>query len=264
MIRLRDLLDEKVTGVQWLNKAYRFSYGYMIPATPKIGNILYGEQRIRAFHITSPGKLKQLDSIQGTKKSISCMTRVPPGVYGGGIIGGVWHTGVMFYLEGTLLLQNSGDAGTAPDEQGRRWMGLPAPYDTYWENVVDNDTPLKGIKGMIDGDIEIEPKVLKKYGDKVKNYLQNKRLVRYIELAEKFVVQHKDGIKTNNLKNKMGDWDEVLLNDIELIDVIWDNANGDRRQILSQLKSMVSGEVVAPNPYKGSVGREFVISRKVK
>lgn len=269
MIRLRDLLDEKVTGVKWLRKAHKLTYDYMIPITPTIGNILYKGNRIKAFHITSPNKLGQLNALRGTKKSISCMTRVPQNSFRNDAIIGVWNSGIMFYLEGELLLQSSADLASVPDEQGRRWVWLPNPYNTQWVNIVDKDDVLNKIRmdivsWSIKNRAKIDPEILKKYGENTENYLISKRIFRYIELAEKFVKEKGDEITQKFLQKKIIAWDELLLNNIELIDVIWDNTNGDRRQILSQLKSMVSGEVVAPISYKDEDGRKFVNSRKVK
>jgi hypothetical protein len=265
MIRLKDLLNEKVTGVQWLDKAYNLAFNnHKIPMSPTIGNILNKGKRIRAFHVTSPEKLSQLNSLQGTKKSISCMTRVPDRLLNPDVrkIQGVWNSGVIFYLEGTLLLKARADIGSSPDEQGRRWVGLPPIHHNKWEKVVAKDEMLDKISKQIyannafghplRGKVKIEPKLL------------YKALFRYIELAEKFVKENNEGIESEFKSMKKDNWNELLLNDIELIDAIWDGNEGDRKEVKSKLESMVSGEVIAPKKYKNSDGKSFVKSRKVK
>ena len=253
MIRLRDLLDEKVTGVQWLSKAYKLAFdSYKIPVSPTIANILYKGNRVRAFHITSPSKLGQLNSLQGTKKSISCMTRIPDRTFSGDMIRGIWQGGIIFYLEGTLMIRGDDDIMSKPDESGRRWIQFRDDYHVKWRRTVDKDREL----------IKLEKEYSESNNDNIDKIL-HKRLYRYIQLAESFVKANREGIMDEFINMESGDWDELVLNEIELIDAIYDNAAGSRPKVISQLKSMVSGEVVAPNPYKQSDGIDFVDNREV-
>jgi hypothetical protein len=251
--------------VQWLGKAYKFAFRkHYIPLNTTTGGILNKGKRVRAFHITSPKKLNQLNSLQGTKKSISCMQRIPLYTYGDKIRG-AWHQGIMFYLEGTLLLKGDSDIMSEPDEQGRRWVGLPYRYHNKWEKVVAKDEVLNKLRKQMNGTVKVEPKILKAYPDNAENYLLYKALFRYIELAEKFVKQNRKGIIDEfNNAIEPGGWDELVLNDIELIDAIWDGKEGDRKKVESKLKSMVSGQVIAPKKYNTVDGNSFIKNRKVK
>jgi hypothetical protein len=257
-----------VADVQWLGKAYDFAFNKgKIPMSPKIGNILNKSKRVRAFHITSPEKLSQLNSLQGTKKSISCMQHIPDTAFRGNKITGIWHNGVLFYLEGTLLVKAKRDIMSEPDEQGRRWVLLPSRYRSRWEDVVAKDKEMRHLDRQMRGQIEPDKAVVKKYGDNWKNYLLHKKLYRYIKLAEWFVKQDSLGIADeyiDDLDVFMSDWDEILLNDIKLIDAIWDGREGDKTKIIPQLKSMVSGKVDTPYRYDDSDGEHFVRIRKVK
>jgi hypothetical protein len=255
MIRLKDLLSETVTDVKWVSKAYTFAYSRKFPFTPKIAKILNEGKRVRAFHITSIKKLDQLDSLQGTKKSISCMTRVP-NAFMRVDIPGIWNSGVMFYLEGTLLIKGDDDIMSEPDEQGRRWASLNGNVFLDWWEFLEQDSKLKSILDDING-----AKLFKYYtSDKSKKNVKNrgeilrKYVERYIQLAEKFVEQNKSelaGAFNFGFDDNPDSWDELLLNDIKLIDVIW-GAERDRNNIIdknivknvkSKLKSMVSGKV---------------------
>jgi len=271
MILLKDLLSEKVTGVQWLSKAYKLAFDkYKIPVSPTIANILYKGKRVRAFHITSPSKLSQLNSLQGTKKSISCMTRIPDRTFSRDMISGIWQKGIIFYLEGTLMIRGDDDIMSEPDESGRRWIRFRDDYHVKWRRTVDKDPELiklekeysKSNDAISDNNkLDRSEKVSqlnKAYGD-----FLHKKLYRYIELAESFVKANREGIIDEFINMESGDWDELVLNEIELIDAIYDNAAGSRPKVISQLKSMVSGEVVAPNPYKQSDGIDFVDNREV-
>lgn len=260
MIRLKDLLNEKVTDVRWLEKAYNLGLAMRkFPITPKIAGILNKNKRIRAFHITSVNKLDQLNNLQGSKKTISCMTRVPRNIFMGDRIKGIWQSGVIFYLEGNLMLHGGKDIMSEPDEQGRRWVYLPNNLDRMWNKIIDKDALLSNVEDEID------------------TYTVNKLLYRYIEFAEKFAKEHAKDIVYefgNITTNGMLSYDEVLLNDIELIDAIWDNKSGPdvmpitnddtKNQINNKLKSITSGKVVIPTTYKDSDGLEFVNSRKIK
>ncbi len=255
MIRLKDLLSEKVTDVKWVSKAYTFAYSRKFPFTPKIAKILNEGKRVRAFHITSIKKLDQLDSLQGTKKSISCMTRVPNASMRVDIPG-IWNSGVMFYLEGTLLIKGDDDIMSEPDEQGRRWASLNGNVYLDWWEFLEQDSKLKSILDDING-----AKLFKYYtSDKSKKNVKNrgeilrKYVERYIQLAETFAEQNKSELADAfnfGFDDDPNSWDELLLNDIKLIDVIWGADNGvynvvDKntvKNVKSKLKSMVSGKV---------------------
>jgi len=266
MIRLRDLLNEKVTDVQWLDKAYNLAFNdNKIPMSPTIGNILNKSKRARVFHITSPEKLSQLNSLQGTKKSISCMQHIPSDWFGQDRITGIWHNGVLFYLEGTVLVKARRDMMSEPDEQGRRWVRLPNRYHSKWEDIVAKDKEMQHLDRQRLGQSEPDKEVVKKYPNNWKNYLLHKKLYRYIKLAERFVKKDSLGITDeyiDDLDTYMSDWDEILVNDIKLIDAIWDGREGDKKKIIPQLKSMVSGEVIAPKNYEDTDGQKFVKTRK--
>lgn len=255
MIRLKDLLSETVTDVKWVSKAYTFAYSRKFPFTPKIAKILNEGKRVRAFHITSIKKLDQLDSLQGTKKSISCMTRVPNASMRVDIPG-IWNSGVMFYLEGTLLIKGDDDIMSEPDEQGRRWASLNGNVFLDWWEFLEQDSKLKSILDDING-----AKLFKYYtSDKSKKNVKNrgeilrKYVERYIQLAETFAEQNKSELADAfnfGFDDDPNSWDELLLNDIKLIDVIWGADNGvynvvDKntvKNVKSKLKSMVSGKV---------------------
>jgi hypothetical protein len=255
MIRLKDLLSETVTDVKWVSKAYTFAYSRKFPFTPKIAKILNEGKRVRAFHITSIKKLDQLDSLQGTKKSVSCMTRVPNASMRVDIPG-IWNSGVMFYLEGTLLIKGDDDIMSEPDEQGRRWAELHGNIYLDWFEFLEKDSKLKSILDDMTGTRMVKYYTSKKSKEdvKIRGEILRKYVERYIQLAEKFAEQNKSelaGAFNFGFDDNPDSWDELLLNDIKLIDVIW-GAERDRNNIIdknivknvkSKLKSMVSGKV---------------------
>jgi hypothetical protein len=270
MIRLKDLLSEKVTDVKWVSKAYKHAATKKFPFTPKISKILNDGKRVNAFHITSVQKLNQLDSIQGTKKSISCMTRVPNEATKLSI-NGVWNHGVMFYVEGTLMIQGNDDIMSEPDEQGRRWVGFESNLHLDWWEFINDDSKLRKISDDMGDDAVTFAR--NNSDNKNRGELLRKYIERYVQLAEQFAQSHKQDIIDEFNRNQYSSWDELLLNDIKLIDVIWGKyssqpflhimSNKNKiDEVSKKLESMVSGKVIITAD--DSEIKSFVNSRKAK
>ena len=104
MIKLKGLISEAIDA-QWVEHAFELAWWREnFPITPEIGKMFSKGKRVRTFHITSIGRLGQLDALQGGKKSISTTTKIPNStIYDG--LEGIWENGVLFYLEGTLLIK---------------------------------------------------------------------------------------------------------------------------------------------------------------
>jgi hypothetical protein len=275
MIRLKDLLSEKVTDVKWVSKAYMHAARKKFPFTPKIAKILNEGKRVRAFHITSITKLDQLDSLQGTKKSISCMARIPNSSMRIDIPG-IWNSGVMFYLEGTLLIKGDDDIMSEPDEQGRRWAELHGNIYLDWFEFLEKDSKLRSILDDMNGTRMVKyytSSEKSKEDTKLRGEILRKYVERYIQLAEKFAEQNKSELANAFIFDRNDDpdgWDELLLNDIKLIDVIWGRYvdgqymmdDDEVNKVKSKLKSMISGKVIFADD--SSDIRVFVMKGKVR
>jgi hypothetical protein len=276
MILLKDLLSEKVTDVQWLGKAYDFAMqNQMFPITPTIANILYKGKRIRVFHITSLAQLDKLNGLVGSKKAISTMTRVPYSKIRDGRIYGVHNSGVMFYLEGTLMLNSSNDIDSEPDEQGRRWFHLP--YDggiqDKWFRIIDKDTKLDKISIELLNLSRKKGKVGAERGELLRQYMD-----RYVELAEAFAKKNGAKIVDAILEDvpflsKSDTYDELIVNQIKLIDAIWDGKDRyglpikdtkKKKAVETQLKGMVTGKVAVLKSDDSDELDTFVTSRSGK
>lgn len=88
---------------------------------PMLERILKTLPKITAFHITEPNDLKNLISIQRSKKSLSVFTKIGKNTLRGGI---ETNGGMVLELEGTLLASGEYDIWSTPDQQGRRWLDL--------------------------------------------------------------------------------------------------------------------------------------------
>ena len=276
MILLKDLLREKVKDVKWLGKAYDFAMqNQMFPITPTIANILYKGKRIRVFHITSLAQLDKLNGLVGSKKAISTMTRVPYSKIRDGRIYGVHNSGVMFYLEGTLMLNSSNDIDSEPDEQGRRWFHLP--YDggiqDKWFRIIDKDTKLDKISIELLNLSRKKGKVGAERGELLRQYMD-----RYVELAEAFAKKNGAKIVDAILEDgpflsKSDTYDELIVNQIKLIDAIWDGKDRHglpirdpkkKKAVETQLKGMVTGKVIVLTSDDSDELDTFVTSRSGK
>lgn len=260
---------EGTVRAQWIEHAFDLSNDRRaFPITPEIGNILHKSQRVRAFHITSMDRLSDLDSIQNSKKSISTTTILPKQtIYGG--LKGIWHNGVVFYLEGTLLVKGIDDVMSRPDNEGRRWITFDyGDVEELWNNEYEKNKFNR--RGMEINDME---SFSKEQNEEIRKFLKD-----YVDTATKFAKQHRSEILQYFLDkdNTYADWDELVLNKIKLISVIWDSSyisdyaptakttkELEIKKIESKLKSMVSGEVITVDAFeKGDESKIEKFGRK--
>jgi hypothetical protein len=268
MIKLKDLLLEGVDA-KWVKHAFELAWmNGLFPITPEIGKILNKGRRVRTFHITSKERLDTLKSIVGSKKSISTTTRVPSSTINNGLLG-IWENGVLFYLEGTLLVKGLDDLSTKPDNEGRRWIGFDyGEAEELW--VVEFSKNKFRERGR-------EIAYMETYGDEQNKEIR-KYLKDYVDTATKFAKQYRHELLQYFLDrdNTYADWDELVVNEIQLIDVIWDTSyvndyaptaktskEKEIKKIEAKLKSMVSGEVITVNQWqKDARGKIQTFSKK--
>jgi hypothetical protein len=175
---------------------------------------------------------------------------------------GIWQFGLMFYVEGTLMIKGNDDIMSEPDEQGRRWVEFDDTVYLDWWDFMNDDSKLTKLLDELEGDYDFA----ENRGELLRKYVE-----RYVQLAEQFAQSHKkEIIDTFNRKGR-GDWDELLLNDIKLIDVIWGKYDetgslvedeNEIKKIEKKLKSIVSGKVIITDD--DSDVKKFVMSRKPK
>jgi hypothetical protein len=104
-----------------------------------------------------------------------------------------------------------------------------------------------------------------KTGSKEQNQEIRKYLKDYVDTATKFGKQYRHELLQYFLDrdNTYADWDELVVNQVKLIDVIWDTSyisdyaptaktskEKEIKKIEAKLKSMVSGEVITVNQWQ--------------
>ena len=102
----------------------RWYANYVPLSTKKIQSIL-GKEKVSVFHVgnaESPRDIQQVQRIVGKKGTLSTFTSVDKGeklAKGKGIQTG---GGIIYQIEGTLLVASTRDMQSMPDNTGRRWI----------------------------------------------------------------------------------------------------------------------------------------------
>ncbi len=256
-------LQEKVKGVQWLQKPYFWAAQGHFPLTPNIAKIINGEKAVRvdAFHITSAKKASRLKQLEGSKKSISAMTKVPQ--YSLEDLSGVHSHGVMFSLEGNVLLKSIEDIMSTPDESGRRWINIGLINERIgkqYRQYMSEDSRLDDLRSRLESDYD------KKAGTNW-NSVYNDKLVdsSQLSLSKEELREFLTGwigrsmtwIKENlaqfiqalsSKKYGQTQYDEVVVNEIELTGAVVNLADlrGTEEQI-NQMKRDIEDAVGGPD-----------------
>ena len=223
MIKLLNLLNE----IKWLKKSYELVVDYYFPLTPDIVKILNNKKTIKSFHITSFEKLNQLKSLEGTKKSISTMTR-NKNIRLYRDLKAHWNHGVLCYLEGDIVLESRADVMSIPDDTGRRWINFGAAGSSTFSFLLQ--TKFKEFMSKEIGDLinEIFKANIEKDFSKEMNIKRNILLKRYINLATKFTQENAPEILTKTFgkdlhDDDLGDANEIIINNIKLLDCVYSN-----------------------------------------
>jgi len=231
---LEQVLSEKVEDVKWLQKSYYWASQGWIPLTPNIAKILNGEKRMQVFHVTDADNTNRLKALEGTKKSISSMNRIP--IITREDITGIWGNGVMFSLDGTVIINAKGDINSSPDESGRRWINLSdfSPYSDSkfareFKDYLMLDKRLAKLRTKLMKDYE-QPGTI----SKIKLSLSGKELNEFLTL---YITRAMEWLKAPNIRGGnnsdeiirlaqsdtltgVSDYDEILVNQIQLTGAI--------------------------------------------
>lgn len=203
-----------------------------IPLTTSVIKRLNHIERVKAFHLTQEKFIKDLESLQGTKKSISCFTRAESDNIFREIS---TSPDVLVELEGDKLFHGEQDSWTIMDRQGRRWLdcsilGFRAKNSRYFRIITDD---LKNIfENLLEEIIDLEEessnnrtkmRFVKEYKDytdlKLTGEQKRQLYIKYNEEVEKYLI--KKGITFSDLEDAIGndsryDYDEVVLNNIKI------------------------------------------------
>lgn len=212
-MKLYTILNE----LAWLESTFNLVRYFHLPITPTIAKLLHGEQTVTTFHISDVANINNMKKLIGRKKTLSSFSKMD--MYTIGTLHGIQtEGGILYQLEGTLMLDAKMDIMSKPDESGRRWIflsdiqwGNSGPLHTEYVNYIKNIVK-KAVPNAYAGDTAISNK------DK------EKIISTYIEAAEKFVSKHRTKIRNflvDEHSYSVRDWDEKLVNNIQIKDILY-------------------------------------------
>ena len=278
MIKLKDLLNEVEPKFQSVHTRSTFNqtfggwYSNYVPLSTKFMQSILGKERVSVFHIgaaESESDITQVQRIIGKKSALSTFSAVDKGeklAKGKGIQS---KGGIIYQLEGSLLVASTKDIQSTPDKTGRRWVpptslaGKGAGGKMYDElkkgikkNKLDNDTcdkierkeEQKWIKkvdywGDYEGGFEGKEKAMKE----IMAPLKRKWIKKYIDMCYKIMRKYKPQIKRHILsqKNKPSEfgWNEIVVNQIKVKDIILLDRVGRYDKIRKAAEKVATGTV---------------------
>lgn len=232
-------LNEKVTNVKWIHDSLEIMEADGFPLTNSIMRELGMGQRVTGYHFTSQTKVPQLAALQGTRKTISAMTRIPKTLLHLPL-GGVWEGGVLYQVSGDLALISIDDVNSKPDQRGRRWILLSQLHTGSPQQAKLKEKVVEKFTQAVDADPSFRQAYNQAYqkastlGVSLDTKLAAVAISKYFDLALKFAKQNKEDLRKllslgkPSFKAKTVDymfgWNELLLNNIKLEKVIFIDA----------------------------------------
>ena len=288
MIKLKDLLkesDHKEPKFQSVHRTSTFDatfgrwYANYVPlSTKKIQSIL-GKEKVSVFHVGNAEyrrDIQQVARIVGKKGTLSTFTSVDKGeklAKGKGIQSG---GGIIYQIEGTLLVASTRDMQSMPDNTGRRWIavqdlaGKVAGGKMYKELKSTIEKKKMDRQSWYKIEHKEEDKWMKEvdyYGDdyeggyerkerelkKIMGPIKRDWIKKYIDMGYKIIDKYKPQIKRHILsqKNKPSQhgWNEILVNQIKVKDVFLLSRN-DYPAIKKAAEKIATGTVTVGTPGK--------------
>lgn len=264
MKKLSNLINEKVTDVQWLEDSIEHVDNFLFPLTKSIAKELGIDQKIIAVHFTDPKGAMRLISIQGTNKSISTMTQIPK--RNASSLQGVHKSGVAYKVEGNLIVGGETDIDTSPDQRGRRWVSLhellvsrgmddllASDFSNDYESFLYQDPRYKKLKVKYElsqskgiPSPDIQKKLISLHFDLSLEFVRKKKAI--------FLKVFQSPLSPLKISDG-GRWNEIILNNIKLIGVIYDKDHPELGSKLEDkiVKSVPEGKSIGVNsiPWHG-------------
>jgi hypothetical protein len=202
MLKYKEFVNNLLEDISHSGEAVDFAKLCYFPLTPKISKAYYNT-RINCFHLTDVQNLSNFKTLLKSPKTISCFTSIGER-YLKDFRGIRTNGGVLLELDGNLVLNSVTDIISSVDESGMRWISEKYFRDSSTEFQTKYEK-FKKTANLKRGE----------YGGDEMSFLD-----WYIPYAEDFVIKNKDVI-VNFLTSIEDDyWDEILVNDIIIKDVL--------------------------------------------
>jgi hypothetical protein len=174
---------------------------------PAIGKAIFGSLKMKTFHISAVNRIDQMAGLVGSNKkmplsSFTYMTKESLRSMGGIQTEG----GIIYELEGTILFVGTGDIMSIPDERFRRWL----PYSYVIPSNLTNEY-IETIENF-------------KKSNAKPSLSDERETVRYVffynKVVENFIKEHRDEIKNFVTKDRGSSYNEILIQQFEVKDVL--------------------------------------------
>ena len=236
---------------------------------------ILGKEKVSVFHVGNAEyarDIQQVARIVGKKGTLSTFTSVDKGeklAKGKGIQSG---GGIIYQIEGTLLVASTRDMQSMPDNTGRRWIpiqdlaGKTAGSKMYKElksavernkidrrswDKIEEEVWEKVKKDTGYGDTQYDHEAHKKNVEKALGPYKRDWIKKYIDIGYKIIDKYKAQIKRNILsqKDKPSEhgWNEILVNQIKIKDVFMLTRSDLHKD---EAEKIATGQVTVGSPGK--------------
>jgi hypothetical protein len=224
--------------------------GY-VPITNKIGSTLFGNFRITTFHVTDIAGIGGVKKMINEKRGISSFTFMDKS-YIRNLSGVRTSGGVLFQLEGKTLYLGNYNLMTYPDNRGKKWLGastvLPSHLEREYHDMVRTfirDNQPSNMKSYY-GDDEKKPIEVVKF------------IAKFIIMVENFVEKNRHEIRNKAIQAPLSNsWNEVLIHDIVVKDVLWTTIKESWRRDMDYLNRKYDEDRYSLTDDEKRRGREY-------
>jgi len=178
-----------------------------IRITPSIGKTLFGDLKMKTFHISAVNRIDQIASLVGPnqKKPLSSFTYMSSSQLRS--MGGIQtEGGIIYELIGTALFKGTSDIMSIPDEWGRRWLQYYNVIPTSLTNEFNES---------ISSFNKFNPKPLLSNQKEAITYV-----ALYSKIVEDFIKRHRDEIEKFVTRERGSSYNEILIQQFEVKDVL--------------------------------------------
>ena len=253
-------------------------YTNHVPLSTKFMQDILGKERVSVFHVGSADLAKDIlgvGNIVGRSGTLSTFTKVDKGerlAKGRGIQS---KGGIIYQLEGSLLVASTRDMQTHPDKTGRRWVspdylagkGAGRKMLDELEKGIEKNKIDRRVWDKTRDKVWDETKKKTGYGDKHYDHRAfdkafeealgpHKRdwIKKYVDMCYKIMRKYKPQIKRHILsqKNKASQfgWNEILVNQIKIKDIFLLSREGKYKSIRDAAEKVATGTVTVGSPGK--------------
>ena len=222
---------ETIGKPKWLEDDIAHISNNRICLSPAIGSVLFSNRTVRTFHVTSVQGIKGIKQLVQQRKPISSFTFMSHSMVSH--MGGIQTSGgVIFEVLGKTLYAGMNDIMSRTDQRGKRWLDIRTvmPY-----GISDK------FKSMVQDWIDKNEKELETIGmGDTRNREQLRLVAEYFIMSDDYVKQHSEEIRKHALsRNLGGSYNEIVVHDIKVRDVLWTTTKLDWGKTFEDLKRKV-------------------------